>query len=82
MNTTQKNKMLKMKKIAIGFCALMATLPMAVIAVGLHKNNHEIVKLGIAGSVLTGMFIGMSDFTFKNSLQKKKTRSNPSKGRD
>ena len=75
MDIVQKKKM---KKMIIGFCALIATIPLATIAVGLHKDNHGLVKLGVAESILMGMFIGLSD---SNPSQKKKTQQKPERER-
>ena len=64
----QKN----MKKIIIGFCALVALAPLTAITVGLHKNNPAMVKLGFAGSVLMGIGIGMIDFKNLKNHEKKR----------
>lgn len=69
MNKLPKEKKVKIRRTAIAFCALAALIPLAIITIGLHKNNHEIVKLGFAGSVLTGMGIGMTNIGVKKSSQ-------------
>ena len=75
MNESTKKSILKVQKVLIGLCAVMAVFPIAELAIGVYRNDNKAIKNGLAGTAFGVMGTSMATIGFLVNPYRKKERN-------
>ena len=72
MKESTRTTTLKVQKLIVALCALMAVVPLAQLIRGIHKEDTSLIKRGSIGSVLGVGGLGLSVVAYAMDARRKK----------